>query len=88
MITPDNIAVHEMIGLRIEVVDSPNVQIIGLNGTVVDETKSTFVISTKHGYKKIAKPNTKLKFYLDEQEITLSGSLLEKRSHDRLEIKI
>jgi hypothetical protein len=36
----------------------------------------------------IPKKQNTWKFYADDQEITLYGSLLEKRSYDRLGIKI
>ena len=88
MITPENIAIHELIGLKTMITESPNSQIIGLHGTIIDETKSMFVINTDKGIKTISKPHNKWKFQLNDEEIILSGSLLEKRSHDRLEIKI
>ena len=47
MITADNITSHEFIGLNTEIVQSTNPQLIGLNGRIVDETKSMFTINTK-----------------------------------------
>ena len=88
MITPENIAAHELIGLKTDIAESSNAQILGLNGIIVDETKSMFTIKTNKGTKTISKLHNKWKFHLKDQVITLSGSLLEKRSHDRLEIKI
>ena len=88
MITLENIAAHELIGLKTEIAESSNTQIIGLNGIIVDETKSMFTIKTDKGPKTISKLHNKWKFHLTNKVITLSGSLLEKRSHDRLEIKI
>ena len=55
MITVDNITSHEFIGLHTEITQSSNSQIIGLNGRIVDETKSMFRIKTKNGIKSIAK---------------------------------
>ena len=46
---------HELVGLKTIISDSPNKQIIGLYGTIVDETKSMFVINTKKGFKMIPK---------------------------------
>ena len=46
MITPENIAVHELIGLETEIVNSSNKEILGLKGIIVDETKFMFVIKT------------------------------------------
>ena len=88
MITLDNIFSHEIIGLRAIVSNSPNSEIIGLNGTVVDETKSMFTIKTGNGFKNIPKKYNTWKFFVDNQEMTLNGSMLEKRSFDRLRSKI
>jgi len=87
MITFENISIHEMIGLETVISASPNRQIIGLTGTIVDETKSMFSINTKNGFKMIPKKQNTWKFFSDGNELTLSGSLLEKRSFDRLGAK-
>jgi len=42
MITKENIISHELIGLKTEIIDSSNKEILGLNGTIIDETKSMF----------------------------------------------
>ncbi len=55
MITVDNITSHEFIGLHTEITQSSNPQIIGLNGRIIDETKSMFRLNTKNGTKSIAK---------------------------------
>ncbi len=88
MITLENIPKHELIGLKTIISDSTNKQIIGLNGTVVDETKSMFIINTKNGFKMIQKKHNTWKFLVNNKETTLSGALFEKRSFDRLETKI
>jgi len=88
MITLENISKHELVGLYTIISDSPNRQIIGLNGTVVDETKSMFIINTKNGFKMIQKKHNTWKFLVNNKETTLSGALFEKRSFDRLETKI
>ena len=87
MITFENISKHEMVGLETVISASPNRQIIGLTGTIVDETKSMFSINTKNGFKMIPKKQNTWKFFSDGNELTLSGSLLEKRSFDRLGAK-
>jgi len=87
MITFENISIHEMVGLKTVISASPNSQIIGLTGTIVDETKSMFTINTKNGLKMIPKKQNTWKFLSDGNELTFSGSLLEKRSFDRLGVK-
>lgn len=84
MITADNIASHELIGLRTEIVESSNSQIIGLNGTIIDETKSMIIIDTVNGTKRIAKSNNSWKFSVDNKGIVLNGSKIAKRPFDRI----
>ena len=47
MISSNNIFYHELIGLELKVVDSSNDSLIGISGTIVDETKKTFLIEVK-----------------------------------------
>ncbi len=84
MITAENIALHELIGLRTEIVESSNPQIIGLNGTIIDETKSMITINTVNGTKMISKSNNSWKFLIDNKDIVLNGSKIAKRPFDRI----
>lgn len=88
MITLNNIVTHELIGLKTEVVESTDQHIMGLSGKIVDETKSMFLIKTQSGLKNIPKNSNKWKFHINGQNITLSGSLIQKRPEDRLRLKI
>ena len=87
MITAENITSHELIGLRTEIVESSNAQIIGLNGTIIDETKSMITINTVNGTKMISKSNNSWKFLIDNKGIVLNGSKITKRSFDRIGVK-
>ena len=87
MITPENIVVHELIGLETEIVNSSNKEILGLRGIIVDETKSMFVIKTSNGFKKIPKEQNNWKFSVQSEEIVLHGSNLCKRPFDRVGFK-
>lgn len=87
MITIDNIASHELIGLRTQIVESNNKQIIGLDGKIVDETKFMFTLSTKNGIKRLAKSYSRWKFEFDEQQAELDGSMLTRRSYERIGVK-
>jgi ribonuclease P protein subunit POP4 len=84
MITAENITSHELIGLRTEIMDSTNLQIIGLNGTITDETKSMITINTTNGTKMISKSNNSWKFSINNQDIILDGSKITKRPFDRI----
>ena len=85
MITAENIFSHEFIGLNTEITNSTNSQLVGLNGTIIDETKSMFKISTSMGTTKlIPKDTNQWKFSINKQEIVLDGNKIAKRSYDRL----
>lgn len=84
MITRDNITMHELIGMNTEISNSSNPQVIGLNGKIVDETKSMITLSTAKGMKSIPKSNNEWKFTVEGKEIIVNGSRIAKRSSDRL----
>jgi len=84
MITIDNITSHEFIGLHTEITQASNPQIIGLNGRIVDETKSMFTINTKNGTKSIAKAENSWKFSIENKDIVIDGSKIAKRPFDRI----
>jgi len=84
MITQENLLIHELIGLEATVVKSNNVQITGISGKVVDETKSMLFLNTIHGIKKIPKENAEWRFSFDKNESIVNGNLLTKRPQERL----
>ena len=84
MITINNITSHEFIGLHTEITQSTNPQIIGLNGRIVDETKSMFKINTKNGTKSIVKSKNSWKFSIENNDIVIDGSKIAKRPFDRI----
>ena len=87
MITADNITSHEFTGLNTEIVKSTNPQVIGLNGRIINETKSMFTINTINGDKSIAKSTNSWKFSIDNKDIVVDGSKITKRPFDRLGAK-
>ena len=84
MITADNIHSHEFIGLDTEIIQSTNPQVIGLNGRIINETKSMFTINTENGVKSIAKSTNDWKFSIQNKDIIVDGSKIAKRPFDRL----
>jgi len=84
MITPDNITRHEFIGLKTQIMGSTNNQIIGLNGTIIHETKSMFRLDTIKGVKLIPKNTNSWKFKVNNQQIIINGSKIQKRSFERI----
>jgi len=88
MITPENIIQHELIGLNTTITNSSNPQFIGLNGTITNETKSMFTIKTAKGLKFIPKQHSEWTFIVNAQKLKLEGSKIQKRSHDRIGVRI
>jgi len=84
MITADNITSHEFIGLKTEIIKSTNPQVIGLNGRIINETKSMFTINTEKGAKSIAKETNNWKFSIEGKDIVVEGSKITKRPFDRI----
>ncbi len=84
MITAENITQHEFIGLKAQITDSTNSELIGLNGTIINETKSMFGLRTEKGIKLLPKSNNSWKFNVNNQQIIVNGSKIQKRSFDRL----
>ncbi len=87
MITSDNITAHEFIGLHTEITQSTNPQVIGLNGRIMNETKSMFTINTKKGIKTIAKSTSKWRFSIQDKDVEIDGSRISKRPFDRIGAK-
>ncbi len=84
MITLDNINSHEFIGLDTEITQSTNPQVVGLNGRIINETKSMFTINTEKGLKSIAKSTNNWKFSIKGQDVVVDGSKIAKRPFDRI----
>jgi ribonuclease P protein subunit POP4 len=84
MINYENIVLHELIGLDTKIIQSSNIQSVGLKGKVVDETKSMFILQMENGIKKFPKENTLWRFSFGNNEITLDGNMLTKRSYERI----
>ncbi|VVB99128.1 Ribonuclease P protein component 1 [uncultured archaeon] len=83
-ITPENIAVHELIGLHAKVKESLSLPHRGLEGTVVDETKNTLVLETGKGEKAVPKKGCVFEFSLPGgARAELEGSKIAFRSYDR-----
>jgi ribonuclease P protein subunit POP4 len=87
MITPENIARHEFIGLETSIVESDNLQVVGLHGKIIDETKSMFAIETTSGVKNMPKESSMWRFVLDGVSTIVNGKTIAKRSYERMGVK-
>lgn len=85
MIRPKNLIHHELIGLNISIINSQMSSLIGLNGTIVGESKNMFIISTKNGIKKIPKNICEFRIVLpDGIHMNVIGNIINERPENRL----
>ncbi|MCS7118951.1 MAG: ribonuclease P protein subunit [Archaeoglobaceae archaeon] len=75
---------RDWIGLKIEVVNSPNDCEIGLKGEVVDETERTFKIMTEKGLKTVSKKGRSFRVEYEGKIVKVIGDLLAFRPEDRI----
>lgn len=81
---PAALAQEELIGLPVTVVASGDAGLVGLRGTVVDETQRTFVVHTAQGEKTVAKPGQRFQFTRpDGRTEVLEGAALAYRPEER-----
>ena len=71
----------ELIGECVEVIDSTNKSIIGIRGSVIDETKNTLIIDADGRVVTLIKSH--ITFRLDNGK-TIQGNTITKRSSDRI----
>lgn len=87
-ITPENIHRHELIGLKIEIIQSTDKQMMGMNGLVVDETKNLLTIdSSKNDSNRVRIPKKDciFRFSLPSgEQVDVDGRLLKLKPENRL----
>jgi ribonuclease P protein subunit POP4 len=89
MITPKNLVRHELIGLKVRVVEALNKSNVGMEGKVVDETRNTIVIEGKNVNKSLVKEQCIFLFYLPSGErVKVEGKVLVGRPEDRIKKKL
>ncbi|MFN6992154.1 MAG: ribonuclease P protein component 1 [Fervidobacterium sp.] len=91
-ITPQNLVRHELIGLKVKIASSTNPSLIGLEGTVIDETYNTIKIETNGKDKKekiVPKQGTIFIFHLPNgKKVEVDGKVLISRPEDRIKKKL
>ncbi len=81
--TPENLVRHELIGLRVEVVDSTDPGKEGIQGEVVDETRKTLEIRGGKTWD-VPKEGSVFRFRLEDAETSVQGGLLVGRPEERI----
>jgi ribonuclease P protein subunit POP4 len=84
MITADNLARHELIGLKCKVIDAKNSSLIGIEGTVVDETRNMIIIKQEKEWK-VPKKGALFQFMIGKK-IEISGKSLFGKPEDRVKM--
>lgn len=80
-----NIVLHELIGLKVVVINSSDTEQVGIRGKVLDETKNTLCIGTSSGVKKVVKKISTFKFISGKTTFTVKGEEISFRPHERIE---
>lgn len=84
MISPENVLVHEIIGLDIKIIESTDPTLNGVSGSIVFETRNTISIRTDSSIKQIAKKAAaKIEIRAHSSVCFISGSSLIGRPEDR-----
>ena len=84
MITPQNIAAHEWIGLHITITKAADLSQKGLEGIVRDETMNTFTLETRGKLLRVQKQGTVLRADLPGDMVEVDVSQLRFRPEDRV----
>ncbi len=84
MITSQNIAAHEWIGLSVKIAKSTDPNIQGMEGIIRDETMNTFTIETNGKLLQVQKQKTIFRAELPTEKVEVDGSLLQFRPEDRV----
>lgn len=80
---------HEFIGLQAKVTKSPNPYYIDIAGTVIDETRNTFMIMQDNKRKTVIKEQAVFHFTLpDGTTVEIDGKILIGRPEERLKKRI
>lgn len=78
--TPENLSQHELIGLKAEVIHSPDPDQEKIRGEVMNETQNTLTI----GDNQVPKKGRTFRFTVSEETVELEGDEILDRPEDRL----
>ncbi len=78
-----NLRKHELIGLHVVVSDATDPSLVGLRGTVADETRNTLIVETAKGEKRVPKHGAAFTFEV-QGGTRVAGDDLLYRPEDRI----
>ncbi len=83
--TPQNIFYHNLVGLRVKVLEHPDESLKGLEGLVVNESKNFLWIMDNEGKIRMVEKLGYFEFTLPSgKRVVISGSSVRKRPEERL----
>lgn len=85
-INSGNLLAHELIGLKVEVIDSSDESRKGLKGKIVNETKNTFCIESQSIGKIVPKKEAVFRFYLEKEKVEVHGKMLLEKPENRIKV--
>jgi ribonuclease P protein subunit POP4 len=83
-INKKKLAKSELIGLNVKVIRSDNHASKGIQGKVVDETKSMLFVEEGKKTKRIIKNQCVFEFTINNQKIIIQGKSIAKRPEERI----
>lgn len=78
-----NLRKHELIGLQVAVVRSPDPTLVGVHGLVVDETRNTIVVEAAGREKRVPKAGARFRFEV-QGGVEVDGEEILFRPEDRV----
>jgi ribonuclease P protein subunit POP4 len=84
MITAQNLKRHELIGLKARVLQATNPSLVGIRGTIVDETRNMLVIRDAQKERAIPKKEVILEIGIQKEKVKIKGKELLGRPEDRI----
>lgn len=75
---------EEFIGLPFEVTNATNASLIGMHGTIIDETQYSFVVETARGRKRLLKHHITITILQGEKKYQIAGKKIIKRPYERV----
>ena len=75
---------HALVGREINIVAAANKSLIGMQGTVLLDTRNMLAIKTGKGKKRIQKKDVTLMIRMEKQDITVAGKELLGRVDERM----
>lgn len=87
-ITARNLLKHELVGLHVKVSNSSDPGLVGMKGTIVDETKNMLHVHDGKRLMMFSKKVSTFQFRLpDGQSVLVDGRYIVAQPQDRLKIK-